>query len=119
MKSTLSLLYFCFLFSCGDQKTPLPPSIEGHWRQLIPVHPPTEYDFRNGIMVQTISAAGQQVAAIERPYAERGDTVLIGGNTNDPQRTWVVRLLGDGAMEASQISADAGGLGGYYILERQ
>jgi len=104
--------------SCRDQFDPLPPSIEGHWQKLVPAKPPTEYDFRAGILTQTISFAGQPVAEIQRTYAMRLDTLLIGGDVGDPQRRYVLRFIGGEVVEVRQVSADTLALGGMAYWER-
>lgn len=108
----------CFIGACLDQYEPLPPSIEGHWRKLVPAHPPTEYDFRAGILTQTISFAGQPVAEIQRTYAMRLDTLLIGGDLGDPQRRYVLRFIGGEVVEVRPVSADTLALGGMAYWER-
>lgn len=113
----LPLLFILSLLSCRDRPGP-EPGIEGLWRQMIPVHPPRTYDFRNGVVTQSTTFAGSPVATLQFVYTERGDTLLIGGDLNNPPRTWLLRFIGDGALEAQQVSADPLGLGGYFIFER-
>ncbi len=113
------MLFILALFSCRDQNPPPLPGIEGAWRQLIPVHPPTQYVFHDGVMTQTVFVGADPVAEIQRTYAERGDTLLIGGDVGDPARRWLLRYIGDGALEATTIGAGPTGLGVYYIFERQ
>lgn len=102
-------------FGCRE-KEPLPPGLEGHWAQLIPAHPPWEYDFRNGVLTQQIPDIG---VLQTYTYAQRADTVLISGDTNNPKRTWIVRFIGDGALEVNQLPAAPTGIGAYMILERK
>ena len=118
MKTPPLLFALCLLLpACRDQHPPA-PSIEGRWRQLVGVAGQREYDFRNGVVVQQTIAAGAVVASLQFVYAERGDTVLIGGDEQNAPRTWVVRFLGDGAMEARQLPASSPGIGWYLIFER-
>lgn len=118
MKNTL-LFLLLLLISCRDQY-PLPPGIEGHWRQLIPQHPPAEYDFYDGLMTKTTFVGNTPVATIQRTYTQRGDTLLIGGDVGDPATRWLLRFIGEGAVvECTTVASDPVALGAHYILERQ
>lgn len=103
--------------ACRDQAPP-DPTIEGRWRQLIPAHPPWEWNFDNGILTQSVQDFGATLTTLQFTYAVRADTIYIGGDgQNDPRRL-VIRFLGDGALEARQLPTGSPGIGFYYILER-
>lgn len=104
--------------SCRDQNTPLPLSIEDRWRTLVPAHPPTDRDFRNGILTRTVTFAGQPVASIQRTYVVHGDTLFVGGDVGDPQRAYLLRFVGDGAVEVRSVPADTLALGSLEYWER-
>lgn len=118
MKQAFLLLLLLLAISCGDQSSLPVPALEGRWSQLVPDHPPTEYDFRNGLVTQSTFFAGNTVASLQFVYSQRGDTVSIGGDLNNQPRTWIIRFIGDGAMEAKQLPQTQPGLGGYFIFER-
>lgn len=99
---------------CRDQY-PDPPGIEGRWKQLTGATVPREYLLDDGLFTQETLFGSTTVASITFPYAERGDTLLIGGDENNPPRTWITRLIGDGAME---VKDRQGNFQFTYILER-
>lgn len=78
------------LLACGDGKQPL-PSIEGRWEPLFFVKQWT-YDFNNGLLTQSASGFGTVITVLQYPYAERGDTVIIGGDLNNAPRRWVLHF---------------------------
>lgn len=76
--------------SCGD-KDPV-PTIEGRWSAMQPLHPDWVYDFRNGILTQSIYIGNTNVTTHSYVYSQRGDTIYIGGDRNTDPRTWVVQF---------------------------
>lgn len=105
-------------WGCQDGYDPLPPSIEGHWRRLVPANPPTEYEFRSGVMTQTTLFGSQPVAVIQRTYAVRMDTLIVGGDIGDPQRAYIMRFIGTGAAEIRSLPGDTLALGSIAYWER-
>lgn len=101
MKLLLPLLLL--LISCKDLDPP-PPGIEGQWRQV--TSPYWLLDFDNGILTQKAKFSGSALTVLQFTYAERGDTIYIGGDFNNAPRTWLVRLLGDNDLKAVEIPAD-------------
>ena len=112
--AALLCLYGYCASGCRDQH-PLPPGIEGRWKQLTGAPVPREYVLDAGLFTQETLFGSQVVASITFPYAERGDTLLIGGDENNPPRTWITRMIGDGAME---VKDRQGNFQFVYILER-
>lgn len=91
------------LFACRDQYAP-PPTIEGHWRQT--TSPYWLLDFDDGLLIQEAKFGGGTLTVLHFVYAERGDTLYIGGDTNNQPRTWVVRLIGDNDLKAVEIAPE-------------
>lgn len=119
LKIILIVTVLLAYLACRDQYEPLLPEIEGRWRKLVPAHPPTEYDFRAGIMTQATYFGAQPVATIQRIYAVRGDTLHIGGDLSDPQRRYVLRFLGSEVVEVTPVPGDTLALtGGVAYWER-
>lgn len=118
MKQAFSFLLLLLALSCGDQSRLPLPSIEGRWRQLIPENPPRTYEFRNGVVTQSTLVGSQVVAWLQFVYSEQVDTIRIGGDPNNLPRTWIVRYIGDCAMEANQLPQSTPGLGQHFIFER-
>lgn len=114
----ITTFFFMVFITCRDQYERLPLSIDGHWRTLVPGHPPTDRDFRNGILTKTVTFAGQPVASIQRTYAVHGDTLFVGGDVNDPQRAYLLRFVGDGAVEVRSVPTDTLALGSLEYWER-
>lgn len=105
--------------ACRDRDDLSQHSIEGRWRKLVPANPPTEYDFRDGVMTQTFFVGSQPVASLQRVYAERDDTLLIGGDVGDPQRRYLLRFIGSEVVEVTPIGApDTLSLAGLAYWER-
>jgi len=98
----LALLGF-LLSRCKDLDPP-PPGIEGQWRQV--TSPYWMLDFDNGILTQKAKFSGQPLTVLQFTYAERGDTLYIGGDLHNPPRTWLTRLLSDNDLKATEIPAD-------------
>lgn len=96
------------------------PGMEGRWHTLIPAGPPQwQYELHDGMMTQWSEVGGTVVSWNEYPYAQRGDTITIGGDENNPKRKWIFRLIGDGAADVRQLPATTPGIGARYILERK
>lgn len=97
------ILLALLMQSCRDQY-PLPSGIEGRWRQT--TSPWWLLDFDNNILIQKAKVGGSTVSMLQFTYAERGDTIYIGGDLDNPPRIWVVRLLSDNDLKAIQIAPD-------------
>ena len=69
-------------------------------------------------MTQSTLVGSQVVAWLQFVYSEQGDTIRIGGDPNNLPRTWIVRYIGDCAMEANQLPQSTPGLGQHFIFER-
>jgi len=93
------------LYQC--QKSPKEealPTISGHWVNLTDIHPDWQYEFTDNVLTQYIVDFGATIAWQQYPYAVRGDTVLIGGDTNDPNRIWKVTFWCDSIAEVHNIT---------------
>lgn len=100
------LVLFLLLTSCAD-RDPLPAGIEGRWQRLIPVHPPATWTIRDGLILQEISApGGVVVSSVEIPYAQRGDTLILGGDLSTPPRRYIARLIGADVLECTPVATD-------------
>lgn len=82
------------------------PAIEGDWRQTAPASPGWTYTFDNSIVTQRVKDFGATLSTLQFTYAQRGDTLYIGGDENNPPRLWLIHLLGDIDMKAYQRPAD-------------
>jgi hypothetical protein len=100
---------------CRDQY-PLPPGIEGQWRQT--TSPYWLLDFDNGLLTQKAKFAGQPLTVLQFTYAERLDTLYIGGDLSNAPRTWLVRLIGDNDLKAVELQPEQPVWPVYYF-ERQ
>ena len=112
----LAVFGYC-VSRCSDQE-PLPPGIEGQWRQT--TSPYWLLDFDNNILVQKAKFGVTTLAMLEFFYAERGDTLYISGDPHNAPRTWLIRLLGDNDLKAVEIPADTSDhVWPVYYFERQ
>lgn len=113
------LSFFIFtLLHCGDVE-PLPPGIEGRWERFIPAHPPTRWTIDRGIIAQEITFAGTTVSTVLIPYAERGDTLMLGGDLGSAPRSYLARLIGSEVLECTPLHTGNGpGLGSVLYFER-
>lgn len=95
------VLIAIFCCSCRKDVAPLQPpyNIEGAWTQASPVSPEWHYRFDRGLLTQTAVAAGNTIWEYQFPYATRGDTVLIGGDSLNAPRTWVLDWWCDSVVE--------------------
>lgn len=114
----LALMLFGWCMSrCKDQRPPA-PGIEGQWRQV--TSPYWLLDFDNGILTQKAKFSGQPVTVLQFTYAERGDTLYIGGDLHNAPRTWLMRLITDTDLKAVEIPADTTAkVWPVYYFERQ
>ena len=103
---TLRLLPILLVFSCADADTL--PTIEGAWRQTAPASPGWLYTFDNGIVTQRAEKFGATLSALQFTYAQRADTLYIGGDELNPPRTWIIRLLGENDLKVLQRPDDPG-----------
>jgi hypothetical protein len=101
---------------CGDKD--LHPGIEGAWRQTAPASPGWLYDFRDGIVTQTVKDFGATLSQLTFTYAERGDTLYIGGDGVNAPRVWVKTMLGDADMKVREMPADTGRVWDVLYFER-
>lgn len=116
------LFLFVFLFmKCTKPEAFEPmPTIEGRWTTLIPAGAPRwQYELHDGLMTQWTEDFGTVLSHNIYPYAQRGDTLVIGGDENNPPRKWIIRLIGDGAADVTQLPVTTPGIGARYILERE
>ena len=95
------------------------PTIEGQWKQLVPDHPAWEYDITDNLFRQTVTDFGVVLSDLQFPYAQRGDTLFIGGDAVNLPRVWVVRLIGDKAAEVQELPTAPLNSTHYRILERK
>lgn len=93
---------------CKDQE-PLPPGIEGVWKQTAPESPGWIFTFDSGIVTQRVEKFGGALSHLVFTYAERGDTLYIGGDAANAPRTWVVTMLGVADMKVREAPADTTG----------
>lgn len=118
LKSILFLLFGAIVWtnilSCHDVE-PLPPGIEGRWHQLTGLTGDRYHTLHDNLLTQDTYAAGTLVASLQFTYAQRGDTLIIGGDGTNPPRTWITRLIGDQVME---VRERVGLFELYYLLER-
>lgn len=94
------LLFFLICLSCGDVD-PLPPTIEGEWQRFIPEHPPMLWSIRDGLIIQQVTAGDLPVSTVLIPYAERQDTLFLGGDLSTPPRQYITRLIGSDVLECT------------------
>jgi hypothetical protein len=111
----LLLLLLGVLMGCRDQYAPL-PDIEGTWRQT--TSPYWHLDIDNGLLKQKAKFGGTTVTMLQFTYAERRDTLYIGGDLNNAPRTWVVRLIGENDLKAVEVSSDTSAVWPVYYFER-
>jgi len=93
----LILILLLFVVACRDSDGPVfnptdATMIEGHcWADLTgTVGPEWCYCFERGLLTQTYYGFGATFSSLSFPYAIRHDTVLIGGDANNPPRTWLL-----------------------------
>lgn len=80
-------------------------TIEGDWRQESPL--PSQnwrYKFNDGILQQSASIGSTTVVQYQFPYAVRGDTVMIGGDSINPPRTWVLDFWCDSVVQVQPLN---------------
>lgn len=109
MRYLIIISILLFSSRCGDQKAPL-PTITGQWYSLLPSHPNWLYDFRNGILTQSVTDFGAVLSTKQYPYTERGDTVYIGGDLNEPQRKWLITWESPDIIHIQAINAQINNL---------
>lgn len=97
------LILVIILPGCGDGKAEPRYSIEGEWYNLTHSSPDWLYTFRNGLLTQSVSHAGVPLSTKTYPYAERGDTLYIGGDQQDPPRRWLLRWECHNVVEVRQL----------------
>lgn len=99
----LWIMLMLVAFSCGDGNKPPLPSIEGEWRSLIPKQPDWRYQFRRGLLTQYTTVGNTTISSKTYPYAERGDTLYIGGDQFDPPRRWLLKWECHTVVEVKQL----------------
>ena len=104
---TLSLLAASMTMSCNKEPDPPAPGIEGRWTPMLPAHPEWTYDFRDGLLTQSITDFGVMITSITYPYAVRQDTVWIGGTVTDMPRTWLLEFECADIVRVTNISPGA------------
>lgn len=104
--STIVLLVASMATSCKDQDPPV-LSIEGSWSPMIPAHPEWVYDFREGLLTQSITDFGVVITTLTYPYAVRQDTVWIGGDANNLPRVWLLAFECPDIVRVNNISPGA------------
>lgn len=117
MRGLFILLLFC-LIACRHDQEPK-PTIEGEWVQLVPNHPNWEYDISDNLFRQTVTDFGVVLSDLQFPYAQRGDTLFIGGDAANNPRIWIVRLIGERAAEVTELPTGPILTTPYRILERK
>ncbi len=114
MKKLAYLLLICLaalmilpFISCKEPEAP--NTIEGDWIDLTgSIYPDWHYHFERGILTQKYEKFGATLTTITFPYATRGDSVFIGGNsTNDP-RIWVLSFECADVVKVQSVSATFG-----------
>jgi len=108
------------LSACAEEQTISDPydasRIVGTWRSMVPANPDWVYQFDGqGFMRQTFHFGGATLSSLEYPYATRQDTVFIGGDANDPARTWMVRFECDSILEVRNVTPGTLILGQFWL----
>ncbi len=109
-KLFLTLAVVATLWACHKpDPAPVPYTIEGAWARLTdPEWKGWHYTFQDNILTMAYHTGPTVVSTLQYPYAERGDTLLIGGDTlNDPQ-TWVLHFECAEVVEVRQVGAMIG-----------
>jgi hypothetical protein len=105
--SVLTLIFSIFFVFCKKNIESLPnlQTIEGNWVQESPL-PSQEwrYKFNDGILQQSASVGNTTVVQYQFPYALRGDTVVIGGDSINPPRTWLLDFWCDSVVEVQPLN---------------
>ena len=99
------LTLFGLLSSCKDQD-PLPLSVEGVWQQRLPATPGWTFTFQDGVLTQYHNGFGATLSWGQYNYAQRGDTLYISGDENDPARVWHIELLTERDMKVREQPED-------------
>jgi len=105
-KLTTICLLFALVFACNksDNRPPEPPGIEGHWVNLTDTHPDWQYLFDDNILTQYIVDFGDTITSQQYTYATRHDTIIIGGDINNPTRQWQLNFICDSVVIATNIT---------------
>lgn len=105
------VLFFALLFVACKKDVILPAANDAtriesaEWSGLIPDNPQWTYDFRAGILIQRLPQFNTVLLTYEFPYAIRRDTIIIGGNTTNQPRRWVVFFHCDSVVQVTQLGA--------------
>jgi len=103
MKYLLLIFILAQACACGDNKAPL-PTIEGLWQAMIPAKPNWQYDFQNGLLTQYVTDFGKPLSTRQYPYAMRGDTLIIGGDEQNPPRRWLLTFKCERIIETKPLN---------------
>ncbi len=94
MKALFSLFLFSLILTsaCRDEGPEPVYSLEGGtWTELTgTLNADWHYTFDAGLLQQEYTGFGANLSTLSFPYAQRADTVFIGGDAANPPRRWVL-----------------------------
>lgn len=96
-----TLLFFVTAVACSCHKEPckeVQPQIEGVWKQTSIPH--SIYSFSDGICIQRVYAAGQEVWRNEYTYTFSADHVYLTDIATGGKSTWDVSFQDDNTLTA-------------------
>lgn len=99
MRQSFSFLIFILLFAISSCDKETTDPLQGSWESIVPNRPEWVYSFDRGVMTQTTAFGGSVLSVKQYPYAERGDTLVIGGDATDAPRRWLITFTGSDVIE--------------------
>ncbi len=97
MKHLLPILLSITIAACGDHLPPI-DTIEGRWYSSDPYEPEWTYDFQRGITTFSTPAYTKTFV-----YAERSDTLYLGGDGHTDPRIWLLRFEHAGRIQVDRV----------------